>query len=70
VIEGIGTSFMAVLAPAIIAQWFVAKQRGTQWYLGRVGACWHRRHAAGRARIGAGGRLALGVVLGAGYALA
>ena len=29
VIEGIGTSFMAVLAPAIIAQWFVARQRGT-----------------------------------------
>jgi len=28
VIEGIGTSFMAVLAPAIIAQWFVAKRRG------------------------------------------
>jgi MFS family permease len=29
VIEGIGTSFMAVLAPAIIAQWFVAQRRGT-----------------------------------------
>jgi MFS family permease len=29
VIEGVGTSFMAVLAPAIIAQWFVARQRGT-----------------------------------------
>jgi MFS family permease len=29
VIEGIGTSFMAVLAPAIIAQWFAAKRRGT-----------------------------------------
>ncbi len=29
VIEGIGTSFMAVLAPAIIAQWFVARRRGT-----------------------------------------
>jgi len=29
VIEGIGTSFMAVLAPAIIAQRFVAKRRGT-----------------------------------------
>jgi MFS family permease len=28
-IEGIGTSFMAVLAPAIIAQWFTARQRGT-----------------------------------------
>jgi MFS family permease len=29
VIEGIGTSFMAVLAPAIIAQWFSARERGT-----------------------------------------
>lgn len=29
VIEGIGTSFMAVLAPAIIAQWFAARRRGT-----------------------------------------
>ncbi len=29
VIEGIGTSFMAVLAPAIIAQWFAAQRRGT-----------------------------------------
>ena len=29
VIEGIGTSFMAVLAPAIIAQWFADRQRGT-----------------------------------------
>lgn len=29
VIEGIGTSFMAVLAPAIIARRFVAEQRGT-----------------------------------------
>ncbi|HSJ55089.1 MAG TPA: MFS transporter [Anaerolineae bacterium] len=29
VIEGIGTSFMAVLAPAIIAQWFSARRRGT-----------------------------------------
>ena len=29
VIEGIGTSLMAVLAPAIIAQWFVARRRGT-----------------------------------------
>ncbi len=29
VVEGIGTSFMAVLAPAIIAQWFAARQRGT-----------------------------------------
>ena len=29
VIEGIGTSFMAVLAPAIIAQWFSERQRGT-----------------------------------------
>jgi len=29
VIEGAGMSFMAVLAPAIIAQWFVARQRGT-----------------------------------------
>jgi len=29
VIEGIGTSFMAVLAPAIIAQWFAAHRRGT-----------------------------------------
>ena len=29
VIEGIGTGFMAVLAPAIIAQWFVARRRGT-----------------------------------------
>ena len=29
VIEGIGTSFMAVLAPAIIAQWFPAEKRGT-----------------------------------------
>ena len=29
IIEGIGTSFMAVLAPAIIAPWFVARQRGT-----------------------------------------
>lgn len=29
VIEGAGTSFMAVLAPAIIAQWFPAHRRGT-----------------------------------------
>ncbi len=29
VIEGIGTSFMAVLAPAIIGQWFPAEKRGT-----------------------------------------
>jgi len=29
VIEGIGTCFMAVLAPAIIAQWFAAQRRGT-----------------------------------------
>lgn len=29
VIEGIGTSFMAVLAPAIIGQWFPAERRGT-----------------------------------------
>jgi MFS family permease len=29
VIEGIGTSFMAVLAPAIIAQWFSRRHRGT-----------------------------------------
>ncbi len=29
VIEGAGTSFMAVLAPAIIAQWFSAHRRGT-----------------------------------------
>jgi len=29
VVEGIGTSFMAVLAPAIIAQWFAAEHRGT-----------------------------------------
>jgi len=29
VIEGIGTSFMAVLAPAIIAQWFSRHHRGT-----------------------------------------
>jgi MFS family permease len=29
VIEGAGTSFMAVLAPALIAQWFVASRRGT-----------------------------------------
>ena len=29
VIEGIGTGFMAVLAPAIIAQWFATRQRGT-----------------------------------------
>jgi MFS family permease len=29
VVEGIGTSFMAVLAPAIIAQWFIAQRRGT-----------------------------------------
>jgi len=28
-IEGIGTTFMAVLAPAVIAQWFTARQRGT-----------------------------------------
>jgi MFS family permease len=28
VIEGIGTSFMAVLAPAIIAVWFAARKRG------------------------------------------
>jgi MFS family permease len=28
VVEGIGTSFMAVLAPAIIAQWFIARRRG------------------------------------------
>jgi MFS family permease len=28
VIEGIGTSFMAVLAPATIARWFVAERRG------------------------------------------
>lgn len=29
VIEGIGTSFMAVLAPAIIGQWFPQEKRGT-----------------------------------------
>jgi MFS family permease len=29
VIEGIGTSFMAVLAPTIIAQWFAVRKRGT-----------------------------------------
>ena len=29
VIEGAGTGFMAVLAPALIAQWFVASRRGT-----------------------------------------
>jgi MFS family permease len=29
VVEGIGTSFMAVLVPAIIAQWFVVRRRGT-----------------------------------------
>lgn len=29
VIEGVGTSFTAVLAPALIAQWFIASQRGT-----------------------------------------
>jgi nitrate/nitrite transporter NarK len=29
VVEGAGTSFMAVLAPAIIAQWFAARRRGT-----------------------------------------
>jgi MFS family permease len=29
VVEGAGTSFMAVLAPAIIAQWFVMQRRGT-----------------------------------------
>ncbi len=29
VVEGVGTSFMAVLAPAIIAQWFTTRQRGT-----------------------------------------
>ena len=29
VVEGAGTSFMAVLAPALIAQWFVASRRGT-----------------------------------------
>jgi MFS family permease len=29
VIEGIGTSFMAVLAPAIIAMWFAAQKRGS-----------------------------------------
>lgn len=29
VIEGIGTSFMAVLAPAIIGQWFPDEKRGT-----------------------------------------
>ncbi len=29
VMEGVGTGFMAVLAPAIIAQWFVVRQRGT-----------------------------------------
>ncbi|MCX7668574.1 MAG: MFS transporter [Anaerolineae bacterium] len=29
VIEGIGTSFMAVLAPALIGQWFPAAKRGT-----------------------------------------
>jgi MFS family permease len=28
VIEGIGTSFMAVMAPAVIAVWFPARQRG------------------------------------------
>ena len=27
--EGVGTSFMAVLAPALIAQWFAASKRGT-----------------------------------------
>jgi len=29
VVEGIGTSFVAVLAPAIIAQWFAPQHRGT-----------------------------------------
>lgn len=29
VVEGAGTSFMAVLAPALIAQWFIASKRGT-----------------------------------------
>jgi MFS family permease len=29
VIEGAGTSFMAVLAPAIIARWFIVRKRGT-----------------------------------------
>jgi MFS family permease len=29
VIEGVGTSFMAVVAPAVIAIWFVADERGT-----------------------------------------
>jgi MFS family permease len=29
VVEGIGTSFMAVMAPAIIAVWFVERRRGT-----------------------------------------
>ncbi len=29
VIEGVGTGFMAVLAPALIAQWFAAEKRGT-----------------------------------------
>ena len=29
VIEGVGTSFMAVLAPAIIGQWFPTEKRGT-----------------------------------------
>jgi len=29
VVEGVGTSFLAVLAPAIIARWFTARQRGT-----------------------------------------
>ena len=29
VVEGIGTSFMAVLAPAIVAQWFASSRRGT-----------------------------------------
>ena len=28
-VEGVGASFMAVLAPAIIARWFAARQRGT-----------------------------------------
>jgi len=29
VVEGVGTSFMAVLAPALIAQWFAPQHRGT-----------------------------------------
>jgi MFS family permease len=36
VVEGAGTSFMAVLAPAIIAQWFAVRRRGTAMGIGRL----------------------------------